>query len=163
MVRVELPDPPDLAYLQGAWGLARWLVDCGAELVFDAHAARFRTREEVQAFAPARPLDVSEEVTVIFETDARSKSGLRFMHTRGMIKFARPDILLRADDLSNVADGQVISDMARSLAAGRVLRDGQRVYVGERRYVARAYRPAPDDDVNLNNEGILLEPAPRVS
>lgn len=159
IIRAELADPADLGYLQAAWALARWLCARGASVVLDGHAARFWTSEQVLAVAPDAPFDVNREVSVIFETEPAFGTDGHFVHTRGLVKLARPDVVA----VCGVNDADLVAELLKQLAIGMArglvpsatrhgvdLGDGLTLYLGA---------PAPEVDVErlfLNNQATLL-------
>jgi hypothetical protein len=88
----ELPDPPTLDYLQDAVGLITWLFDVGACAVYDPQTLRWWTSEEwrEELFDPDAPVP-RHHVTILISDDADGA----WVHTRGMRKFARPDVSVR--------------------------------------------------------------------
>jgi hypothetical protein len=115
-VKLELPDRADLAALQTAWGLSRWFCARGASVVLDVHAFRFRTRSEVEALSFDES-DVLRDVKIVLESDA-SQDGLHLLHTRGLCKMARPELMcfIRPDDAGVL--GRVMNQIARTLMEG---------------------------------------------
>lgn len=115
---LTIPDQADLAPLQTVWGLSRWLCARGASVVLDVHAFRYRTRMEVEAL-PFEESDVERDVKIVLET-APTRDGLHLMHTRGLCKAARPELLsfIRPDDAD--AMGRFMSQVARTLLEGAV-------------------------------------------
>lgn len=92
-VRCRLPEPPDLGYLQSAWSVARWLCARGAPVVVDARAMRYRSATEVLAVPPDAPFDLRRELTVVVETAPSPGLGGTVVHTRGLLKLARPELV----------------------------------------------------------------------
>jgi hypothetical protein len=92
ILRGELPDPPTLDYLRDAIGTISYLFDCGAIAVNDLQILRWWTPDEWQEeiFGPAGPVPRHHVTTLLPE----ESEGL-WVHTRGMRKFARPDISVR--------------------------------------------------------------------
>ncbi|RYZ04558.1 MAG: hypothetical protein EOO73_23265 [Myxococcales bacterium] len=113
---LSLPDQADLAPLQTVWGLSRWLCARGANVVLDVHAFRYRTRAEVEALS-FDEADVARDVKIVLETEP-TQNGLHLMHTRGLCKVARPELLsfIRPED--EAAVGRLMSQVARTLMEG---------------------------------------------
>lgn len=113
---LELPDQADLAPLQSVWGIARWLCARGASVVLDVHAFRFRTRADLDALDFAES-DVQRDVKLVLETDA-TEAGLHLLHTRGLCKCARPELMcfIEQDDAGLM--GRVVNQLARTLLEG---------------------------------------------
>jgi hypothetical protein len=115
-LRLELPDQGDLGPLQTLWGISRWLCARGASVVLDVHAFRFRTRQSVEALDFAGS-DVQRDVKIVLETDP-TREGLHLLHTRGLCKLARPELLcfIRPDDADVM--GRFVNQIARTLMEG---------------------------------------------
>jgi len=151
-------DPPDLGYLQGAWAVSRWLCSLGATAVLDAFPITWKPASEILGWRPERPFSIDREISVTFETDARF--GRRhLLHTRGMGKFARFDLLTKIQPSERDKAAEVLLGLAQAEALGHVLRVDRENWVtglGGGRLVAHAPEVnAPE--VNLNNDGLLLE------
>ncbi len=159
MIRVRVSDPPDLGYLQASWGVARWMCARGATLVLDGHAARFWRAEQVQEWELESEVNVRREVSFVFETDVAFGEAGHFVHTRGMIKLARPDVvaICGAEDVPVVVE--IMKELAQGMARGLVptstrhgvaLNEHLSLFLGE---------PPPDLDVerlHLNNDATVL-------
>lgn len=115
-LQFDLPDQPDLSPLQTAWGLARWLCARGADVVLDVPAFRFRSRQDVEQLSFERA-DVARDVKLVLESDA-SEQGLHLLHTRGLCKVARPELLgwVRPEDAAIL--GGAFNQIARTLMEG---------------------------------------------
>lgn len=106
----------DLTYLQTAWALARYLVERGATLVFDAMAMAFIPAGHLQG--GSEPLDVRREVRVVYETDTTRADHAHALHTRGLRKFGAPDLVALCTDADVPLVGQAISELADAVARG---------------------------------------------
>jgi hypothetical protein len=117
-IGLELPDHPDLAPQQVVWGVSRWLCERGALVVLDVHAFLFRTRQDVEQLS-FESADVVRDVKLVLESEP-TRGGLHLMHTRGLCKFARPELLcyIEPDDASLM--GRVLNQLARTLMEGAV-------------------------------------------
>lgn len=131
-VTLELPDRADLSPVQTCWGIARWLCDRGARVVLDVHAFRFRTAAELAELDFAGG-DVERDVKVVLENQP-TRGGLHLMHTRGLCKFARPELscFLEANDAE--AMGRAMYGLARALMDGATA-DQLRLGLGSERGV----------------------------
>jgi hypothetical protein len=158
-VQIETLEPADLGYLQGAWAAARFFCDCGASLVADAHAIRWRSARQVLGRDPALPFALEEEVSLVFETEPTDDLG-HLTHTRGMAKFGRPDVLLLGATPAD-ADvcGSLLNALALRAAEGAPLEAGQSVAPrGLVPRMLRAYEPGgAHPQVHLNNDGLVLD------
>jgi hypothetical protein len=105
-VRATVADPLDLGYLQAAWAVARWLFARGASVVLDGRATRFWPARDVSALPPDAAFDVRREVTMVVETQASPGLGGHVVHTRGLVKLARPDLVtvVAAEDTRRAAE-----------------------------------------------------------
>ena len=143
-VRATVFDPFDLGYLQAAWGVARWLCARGASVVLDARATRFWTAPAVAALPADAAFDVRRELTLVVESVAHPGLGGHVVHTRGLVKLARPDLVtvVAAEDTGPAAEA--LWRVAARLADG--------------------YMPAPGDLADAETAVPLkLAPAPRGS
>ncbi len=113
---IDLPDRADLVPLQTVWGLSRWLCARGAHVVLDVHAFRFRTREQVEQFS-FDAVDVTREVKLVLESEPNA-AGLHLLHTRGLCKFARPELLCLIAPGDAALMGGVLNQLSRALIEG---------------------------------------------
>ena len=113
---LELADQGDLGPMQSVWGIARWLCARGVSVVLDVHAFRFRTRADVEALEFAES-DVQRDVKLVLETDA-GDDGLHLLHTRGLCKCARPELLCFIEQNDAGLMGRVVNQLARTLLEG---------------------------------------------
>lgn len=116
MIATSPVNPPDLVYLQTAWGVCRYLVTRGASIVLDAHAMTYALGSELPA-ADAE-LDVKREVRVIYETTTTRPDHAHALHTRGLRKFGAPDVIALCGDADAALVGQVIGELAEAVARG---------------------------------------------
>ncbi len=110
-LEVKTDEPSDLAHLQAVWAYVRFLIARGATTVLDVYAARFFTAAEV---GEPGELDLDREMKLIFETDEDEPGLGHIMHTRGMKKFGRPDVVVQCDP----ADAEILADVVWQLAGG---------------------------------------------
>jgi hypothetical protein len=115
-IKLVTDDRPDLSPLQTAWALVRSFVDAGANVVLDAQALWYRDADAVRACS-FDAFDIRREIKITRETDA-TEGELHLVHSRGMGKFARPDLLAwtTPDDQEVVAAS--MSTIGRALAEG---------------------------------------------
>lgn len=112
----DLPDQPDLAPQQTVWGLARWLCARGTSVVVDVHALRYRTRAQVEALRFDGP-DLLRDVKLVFETSP-TQGSQHVMHTRGLCKFARPELIALVEPSDVDAASTLMNQVARTLMEG---------------------------------------------
>ncbi|GAA1825815.1 hypothetical protein GCM10009682_51930 [Luedemannella flava] len=129
-IEADLPDPADLGHLQAAWALAQGLVAHGAFAVLDAHAGRWVDAALLETWPPERPFDLDEEVNVVLRTDGTDGFG-HVLFTRGMAKFARPDIVAVVRPGMARMVNRVVRQLAGMLAEGGTAIPGQRLGAGD--------------------------------
>jgi hypothetical protein len=93
---VTAEDPADLTHLQLVWAVASAIAAAGAFAILDAYAAAWLPGSTVASLPPDRPFRIQEQVSVIAETEPTPGFG-HPVHTRGMIKFGRPDLVAGVD------------------------------------------------------------------
>ncbi len=119
-------------------------------------AGQYLPTSTVLSWHPTRPFDIAKEVTVTFEVDA-SWNGRHLVHTRGMRKFARPDLVAVVVGEQAEAAAGLLNALALAQAQGHVLQHGQRVTVAgfgraqPTGYVAGKNAP----EVELGNDALL--------
>jgi hypothetical protein len=143
------PDARTLAGLQGGMALCRALARAGAIAVLDVVALRWWRGSELLALAPDRPFDLREHVTLACEDG--------FCHTRGMAKFARPDVGAHGRDKE-----PVVQALAGAMALGLAPEDGESLRLAHTVWTVTAHpddsaRPAP----RFFNRWLELAPGPR--
>jgi hypothetical protein len=120
-VTAELEDPKDLSALQTAWACVGWLVARGATLVEDLLGSRWFPAEAFQG--PPTELDVRREVRLVFDedqaiTDPVSGRKGRLLNTRGMRKFARPDVVAVVTERMLSFTEPLVLSLAQAMADG---------------------------------------------
>jgi hypothetical protein len=96
--------------------MSRWLCARGASIVLDVHAFRYRTSAEVEELG-FEAADVLRDVKLVLETDA-TQDGLHLMHTRGLCKFARPELMCFIEPNDASLMGRVLNQAGRTLMEG---------------------------------------------
>jgi hypothetical protein len=151
-VRGTFADPPDLNYLRNTIGLVSAIADTpGTLAIFDASAISWwRPSDWRAAFVDKAEFFIDDHIRIIMTDDEQQHPGL-WSHTRGMIKFARPDVQMKHipgpySSTSPIirAAGRVIRDIADYLARGAILRDG-RVLNDHRTKQPIIFRESADD------------------
>jgi hypothetical protein len=160
-VLFEGPDAPTLTHLQACWGVAQWLCERGATVVLDAQTQRYWRRDEVLDWPANRPFNLSTDVTVSVE-ETPLPDGTFLVHTRGLARFARPDLLLPgiAKPEWDKAGG-VLRTLAAELAAGAVFKAGEQFVGGPVRVAFTRYGVGGAlPEVHLNNDGLVVQLQP---
>lgn len=137
VVRGTFPDSPDLNYLRNTVGVVSAIADTpGTLAVFDAPAINWwRLGEWREAFVDRSEFRIADHIFIAVTDEPRHHPGL-WTHTRGMQKFARPELEIRhlpgAYDTRNPAvraSGNVLNGIATYLALGATIRDGQNMHL----------------------------------
>ena len=89
LLRCEMPNPPDLNYLRDIVGMTTYLLDNGGFAVADPQQFELYDAERWhrEIFGSGTP-NVLKHVKLLFSDEPDG----RWYHTRGMRKFARPDL-----------------------------------------------------------------------
>jgi len=122
-VTLELDDQPDLVSLQTSWAIVRALCRLGATIVLDVPALMFRPAAEILGWS-CQEFDIVREVQLVFETEGdAAHEGRHLLHSRGMVKFARPDLVAWIRPEDNPLMGGTTNAFARILAEGGLPKD----------------------------------------
>lgn len=134
VVRGSFPDPPSLAYLRNTIGIVSAIAESGTDTlaIFDAYALTWwRPGEWRQRFVDASAFRITDHLFIAVTDDPRRRPGL-WTHTRGMKKFARPELhaqhLPGPYDVANPAirhSGDILTGLAHHLALGAQVVEGQ--------------------------------------
>jgi hypothetical protein len=143
-IEADLADPPILTVLCGALAILRALADEGdLVLACDLATARWWAPDELAALAPDRPFELDEHVQVVVEAVERRPGVGHLVRSRGLGKFARPDVGGRGPRRDAERLSEVLRDVARVLADGAALEPGARVEL--RALGPCTFVPRPDD------------------
>ncbi len=155
MLRGELPDADSLAYLRDTLGVIAALLDEGGVAVVDPQilelfsAADWRERYIGEASTAPR-----NHVLILSHGDA---NGHAWIKTRGMRKFARPDVSIRGVPQSRVQDaGAVAARLVELGARGMRFGDGSTVDIEGVPGGLRIARGGSLDDPDFNNTHIEM-------
>ncbi|MBW6438678.1 hypothetical protein KZ829_33620 [Actinoplanes hulinensis] len=153
-IRLIVDDPSDLTHLQLGWAVAGLLAEAGAFAVLDVYTHTWHPGDEVAGLDAHRPFVVQRDVGLVAETDSRPGFG-HPVHTRGMIKFGRPDLIAGVPSERIEQTAMILNHLARMLAEGHAFEIGQLFRVdGERTLQVTPYEGDPD--VGLIGDGLLL-------
>ncbi|TAN05967.1 MAG: hypothetical protein EPN38_10045 [Rhodanobacteraceae bacterium] len=155
LVRGELADADSLAYLGDTLGVIAALLEAGGAVVVDPQileifaADAWRTR-----YAGAERSAPRNHVLVLCQNEA---DGSAWVRTRGMRKFARPDISIRRVPHADVQRaGAVAARLVDLQARGLRLGDGSTVDVEDVPGGLRVTRAGALDDREFNNTHLEL-------
>lgn len=126
----ELPDAADTGYLRDTLGVMTALLDVGGVAVIDPQilslfdAAQWRRHYLIEGGAPVR------HHLLILKDQEPDEDARYWVHTRGLRKFARPDISLRRVPAGMLDQAGLLCERLAELEAlGAQFVDGQRVEV----------------------------------
>ena len=151
-VLVARADADDLTHLQAGWAVAQWLIARGATVVLDAQTNRFWRGADVAAWPAGRPFTLSSDVNVVVEAEPTSPTAT--IHTRGLQKFGRPDVVVR--DVPGER-WDAVAGLVRVVAA--MLADGMIITPGDTKTIDGqpiAFRAMEGDPLHLNNTALEL-------
>ena len=136
VIRAELADAPDLDALRDGIGLVSALMATGGVAVVDPQLLMAFDAQAWRARFFARPeFDVRDHVLMLCDAegaDGIGAPGRLHVHTRGLRKFARPDLSVRrVPAAARDAAGELLQQLAQWQALGGCLHAGQTVQAGE--------------------------------
>jgi hypothetical protein len=158
VLRGVVPDPANLDYFRDAVGLLMALLEGGGVAVFDPHMFKWWSADEWRntAFNPASAVPRHHVVILVSdEPDGRS----RWYHTRGMLKFGRPD--LSVHNVTPELDAAVIDLCNRLIemqAFGAVISEGQEIKMAGLPTGWRCHLAGDLDDPDFNNRHLDIGP-----
>lgn len=151
ILRGEIGDPPTLDYLRDAVGLLTYLLDGGAVAIYDPQMFKWWSpdawREHV--FEPGVPVPRQHAVILISEEPTPDRL---WVHTRGMRKFARPDLSVHGvphDRLDAVVE--MCDRFINLQALGGVIAEGEAVRMASLPPGGSARHGGHVDDPDFNN------------
>lgn len=156
-LRGAFPDPERLDYLQAAWAIAKHLCGEGCGPVLDVHAIHYWRCNDVLALRPDRAFDHTREVMIALEIPSGIPTTV--MHTRGLAKFGRPDLVVPGFDARRQElGGRTLNALANSLALGTRMAPGSSLQLEDGRLITvETYEPGKNaPDLHLNNDGLVL-------
>lgn len=146
----EVPDPPDLTYLRDAIGLVTYFLDEGATAVIDPQKLGLYSpqswREEI--FEPQPPRFLNHVVILV----TPEPGGTKWIHTRGLRKFGRPDLSIPA--IAPAHEPAAIDLCNRLIllqAEGVVIPDGEQITTDDLPYGLTCHHAGDLDDPDYNN------------
>lgn len=148
MLRGELPDADSLAYLADTLGVVAALLDPGGVAVIDPQILEAFTADEWRArYAGAAASAPRNHVAILCNDDSVGDVD-QWIHTRGMRKFARPDVSIRHVPRTEV-------QRAGAVAARVVELEARGMRFGDGSTVAADGLPG---DLHISNAGSLDDP-----
>jgi hypothetical protein len=155
MVRGELADADSLAYLRDTLGVVAALLDVGGVAVVDPQILEMFSADDWRARYPADAIAAPRShVLVLCQDDT---GGTAWIKTRGMRKFARPDISIRRVPQAEVQRaGAVAARLVELQARGMRFGDGSTVDVEGLPGGLKVTRAGSLDDPEFNNTHLKL-------
>jgi len=150
VIKGAIADPPNLDYLRDTIGMIAWWFDHGASAVLDVQRLKLYepTAWWLDLFAPLPPR-LANHVVILASEEA---GGTRWLHTRGMRKFGRPDLSIRRASVEQL--GPVVEMINRFIAwqaeGGRV-KEGQAISIEGLPAGMTCHHCGSVDDPEFNN------------
>ena len=156
MLRGEIADPADLDALRDLVGTIAALNDAGGIAVVDPQTLSLFAAADWRArFFAADRFNARDHVLILCGEDDRNE-GRMHVHTRGLRKFARPDLSVRnVPPAAADAAGAMTQQFAEFACAGGLVEDGHEVAL-EDAPPLRARLAGSDDDPEFNNVHLAM-------
>ncbi len=155
MLRGELPDPGSLGYLRDTLGAVTALLDAGGVAVVDPQILEIFTADDWRTrYARAESSAPRNHVLILCQDD---EAGFAWVKTRGMRKFARPDVSIRRVPQEDVQRaGAVAARLVDLQARGMRLGEGSTMEVEGLHDGLAVSRGGSLDDPGFNNVHLEL-------
>lgn len=157
MLRGNVADPPDLDTLRDLLGTITALTDLGGVAVVDPQTlSMFDAAAWRERFFRRDAFDARDHVLILCDEDARN-AGRLHVHTRGLRKFARPDVSLRnvpAEAAS--AAGELARQFVDFQVRGGLVEDGHTVEIEGAAQGLRVQVQGELVDPEFNNRHLAL-------
>lgn len=150
LLRGGIPDPMTLDYHRDLIGILQWLADRGAAAILDLTAATWWSPEawRAQVFAPDAPQP--RRHVMIHVSD--EPGGTLWLHTRGLVKYGRPDISLRGvPEEAKPLAAQIVNRFIELQALGGLVPEGQPIRMDGVPDGMRVAHGGAMDDPDFNN------------
>jgi hypothetical protein len=153
----EIKDPPTLDYLRDSIGVVACFLDHGGVAVVDPQTLRFYTPAEWRSdFFDSIVPRVNRHVAILY-SDEESGGG-RWYHTRGLRKFARPDLSLKNVPLQYEEQAvELCNRFIQLLANGGHVPEGQQVRMSALPSGLICHHAGSLDDPDFNNTHIEIQ------
>jgi len=160
ILRGEVSDPPTLDYFRDVVGLIMAMLDGGGTAVFDPHAFKWWSPQKwcESAFEPAGAVPRHHVLTLVSDDPSNGNQN-RWYHTRGMIKFGRPDLSVHSV-APNLQAGveDLCNRFIEMLAFGAVVPEGQTIKMSSLPAGWRCFHRGNLEDPDFNNRHIEIGP-----
>lgn len=155
MLRGELADADSLGYLRDTLGVVAALLDVGGVAVVDPQILEMFSADDWRARYPGDAMAVPRNHVLVLCQD--DEGGNAWIKTRGLRKFARPDISIRRVPQSEVQRaGAIAARLADLQARGMRFGDGSTVDVEGLPDGLKIKRGGSLDDPKFNNTHLEL-------
>jgi hypothetical protein len=157
MLRGAIADPADLDPLRDMVGTIAALCDLGGIAVVDPQTLSMLAAADWQRRLFARDAFEPRDHVLILCSEDERHPGRLWVHTRGMRKFARPDVSVRNVPPSdaNLA-GELAERFVAFQCAGGLVEGGREIEVGDLPDGMRVEHAGSDDDPEFNNRHLAL-------
>lgn len=154
--RGHIADPETLDYHRDVIGLLQWLIDQGAGAILDMTAAEWWSPGDWRSrvFDPSEPLP-HRHVTIYASPQ---DDGRIWLHTRGMLKYGRPDISFRRVPIAEQARAaDIVNRFIELQALGGIVAEGQAIRIAGVPDGMAARHSGDIDDPDFNNRHIAFD------
>lgn len=157
MLRGAIADPKDLDGLRDLVGTITALVDLGGVAVIDPQTlSMFDAEEWHRRFFADDAFNVRDHVLILCSDDERN-AGRLHVHTRGLRKFARPDVSICNVPPAVAGDaGELAERFVAFQAAGGLVEEDREVEIDGIPEGIRVHHAGADDDPEFNNRHLAL-------
>ena len=157
MLRGTLRDPADLDALRDLVGTIQALCEAGGVAVIDPQTLSMFSAQEWHArFFATDAFNARDHVLILCDGDDRNEGRLR-VHTRGLRKFARPDLDIRNVPPALAANaGELAQGFVRFQCDGGIVADGHAIEVEGAPQGIVARLSGACDDADFNNRHLAL-------
>jgi hypothetical protein len=158
VIRGEIPDSMNLDYLRDAVGLVTWFLDNGGLAVLDPQTFRWYGREKWrrELFEPNDSVP-RQHVVIFLSGENGGDTNAFWCHTRGLRKFARPDLSVHnvpAQNRDAVID--LLNRLVEAQAFGGVIAEGQAIKMQSLPEGMTCHHDGRLDDPDFNNTHIEI-------
>jgi len=151
IVRGSPADSSTLNFLRDVVGLITYLLDHGGFAVYDPFILQWWNKEAwKEAIFSAEPPMLLRHVVILVSKE--DDPVLNWYHTRGMLKFGRPDISIHGVPSQHEAGVlELCKQLMERQAHGQIIPDGLRVMIGSPPIVGTIHHAGNIDDPDFNN------------
>ena len=157
MLRGAMPDPADLDGLRDLVGTITALTDRGGVAVIDPQTLSMFDPAEWRRRYFADDVFSTREHVLILHSEDEENEGRHWVHTRGLRKFARPDVSIRNVPATAIdAAGELADRFADFQARGGIVEDDREIVVDGIPEGMRVRHAGSLEDPDFNNRHLAL-------